>query len=116
MATINITFDIEGIHNWPGAPEEVSYLSNLHRHTFKYEVEFNVEHDDRDLEFIMMKHHIKDTLVSAYYDKKFKLCNFHSNSCEMLAREVLVNFKASRVRVWEDNEFYGEVKDLSFQI
>ena len=62
MRTIQVKTEFEGIHCWPEAPEEVSYLRNPHRHIFKVEAEIEVMHDDRELEFMMVKHRIERVL------------------------------------------------------
>lgn len=50
----------EGVHRYADAPEEVAYLRQPHRHQFGVEVEIEVFHDDRELEFIMVKHRIEN--------------------------------------------------------
>jgi hypothetical protein len=56
------TFQKEGFHKWNGATEipEVSYLANKHRHIFHYKVGVSVEHNDREVEFIMLKHQLEE--------------------------------------------------------
>ena len=57
--SIQIETQYEGIHYYAGAPSEVAYLRNPHRHIFVVKVEIDVYHDDRELEFIMMKHTVE---------------------------------------------------------
>lgn len=47
-----VTFQVEGLHCWPEAPETVSYLRDPHRHTFHFRVEFP-QPTDRGIEFFM---------------------------------------------------------------
>lgn len=54
----------EGVHCWPEAPEEVKYLRDPHRHIFHVVVEMRVYHDDREVEFIMLKHEVNRWLAS----------------------------------------------------
>jgi len=73
-----VTAQKEMIHNYPDAPNEVDYLRNLHRHIFHFKVYIAVEHNDRDVEFIMFKHYVEGLLE---YIKQKLLCK----SCEMMA-------------------------------
>lgn len=103
--TVVVRGQYEFEHQYLGAPAAVSYLRNLHRHLFNYEVEIEVFHDDRELEFIMLKHAIDDFLVG-------ELCNWPSTcSCEEMATSV-ANWLQKKygqhrqlmVAVFEDNE------------
>lgn len=90
----------EAIHNWPGCPfDEVAYLRNPHRHIFHIKAYHAVNHDDRDVEFIMMKHRIEEYLIATYPDRKFG-----AKSCEMLGRELIEKFNLTRCEVSEDGE------------
>lgn len=103
--SIKVSLDVEGIHYWMDAPEEVSYLRYPHRHLFHIVVEFKVNHNNRDLEFIIMKHKIEEFIKSKYYNKIHKLCNFVEMSCEALAELILDKFEdAISCEVWEDKE------------
>jgi hypothetical protein len=95
-----ITTQFEAIHNWPNCPfEEVSYLRDPHRHIFHIKACKQVTHDDRDIEFIMLKHAIDDYLKETYPIKQFG-----AKSCEMLARELIDKFELCRCEVSEDGE------------
>lgn len=95
----------EFCHRYADAPEEVAYLRNLHRHMFNYEVEIEVYHDDRELEFIMVKHEIEDFLLNR--DRIWP----ETTSCEQMAQSI-GNFLRTHygferdltVSVFEDNE------------
>ena len=50
-----VTFRKEGIHKYPDAPDGVEFLKYPHRHIFHFRVELEVFHDDRDVEFILLK-------------------------------------------------------------
>jgi len=56
--TIFITTSFEGVHCYPSAPEGVVFLRVPHRHIFGVRVEVEVYHDDRELEFILLKRKI----------------------------------------------------------
>ena len=47
---IFVTFQKEGIHKYPDAPEGVEFLRHPHRHLFHFRVDIEVFHDDRDIE------------------------------------------------------------------
>ena len=74
-------FQKEKLHRWPGAVEhkEVSYLANLHRHMFHFQVKLEVSHDDREIEFIMLKHEM-EKLVDGWGEEV--------GSCEMMASSI----------------------------
>ena len=94
----------EFIHRYDGAPEAVKYLRSPHRHMFFYRVEIEVFHDDRELEFILLKHDIETFLGyrDSIWDEK--------SSCEQMARSIgeqlLKNYgpRALSVTVMEDDE------------
>lgn len=103
-----ITFQKEGIHCYPQAAtdpnlKEVSFLANPHRHMFHFRVELEVFHNDRDVEFILLKRELE----GLYNRGTLQLNNM---SCEMIAEELieyLSNQYPGRqicVDVSEDNE------------
>lgn len=99
------TLQIEGIHHWPDCNiEEVSYLSNPHRHMFHIKAHKLVGHDNRDIEFIKLKHDIEAFMYASYMDETLQLANFEDKSCEMLARELCLEFGLNRCEVSEDGE------------
>lgn len=79
---IFITTSFEGFHSYPDAPEEVAFLRNLHRHMFHVKVTLEVFHNDREVEFIMLKRHIDDLIL-------FMLRKAPMQSCEDLATRLL---------------------------
>ena len=98
--TIFCSLSIEGIHSWPDCPiEEVSYLRNPHRHMFNIKAYKEVTHLDRDIEFIWLKHRIKEYLTRTYPDGQLG-----ARSCEMLALELIKEFNLSSCEVNEDGE------------
>ena len=56
-----VTFQVEGIHQWKDA---TNYLRHPHRHMFHFRVELSVTHDDREVEFIKLKHELIDVAKS----------------------------------------------------
>jgi hypothetical protein len=112
---IQVRTSFWGIHHWPAAPEEVAFLRNPHRHHFKVEIECNADHDDRELEFFMVKSRI-DRFISGtlqpYHPSMHLLLNMGSMSCEMLAQSIGVYLEAQYSRpftviVREDDESAG---------
>lgn len=73
-----ITAQKEAFHKYPEAPEEVSFLRNEHRHIFHFKVSIQVEHNDRDIEFILFKRFVEKILDDMGDDLNY-------NSCEMMA-------------------------------
>lgn len=105
ISEVYCTLKVEGIHNWPGCPfDEVAYLRDPHRHMFHIKAFTRVNHDDRDVEFIVLKHAIRDYLEDAYWDEGSKCCYFGAMSCEMIARELIEEFDLSSCEVSEDGE------------
>lgn len=105
--SIIVTFDIEGMHNFPNASQifpEVYFLENKHRHTFNFKLEKQVYHDNRDVEFIMFKRDVIEFINEKYYSNIQRTHDFENMSCEMIAKELLISFDLLSVEVWEDNE------------
>ena len=99
------TLQIEATHNWPNCPfREVLYLRDPHRHVFYIKAHKLVSHDDRHIEFICLKHDIKQYIHEQYWSQTIKMCEFGAKSCEMLGRELAERFDLSQVEVSEDNE------------
>lgn len=106
--SIWVTFQKEGIHKYPAAAtdpnlSEVSFLAHPHRHMFHFRVELEVFHDDRDVEFILLKRELEGLYTSG-------TLQLNNMSCEMIARELLQYIKTyypgrdSTIQVSEDNE------------
>lgn len=94
------TLQFQGIHNWPGCPfDEVAYLRDPHRHMFHIKAYKEVFHDDRDVEFIMLKNAIQKYIAETYPDGVLG-----AKSCEMLAVELIEKFELCQCEVNEDGE------------
>lgn len=81
-----VNFQKEGIHCYPAAANEpaladVSFLGYPHRHMFHFNVQIQVTHNDRDIEFILFKRWCE----SLYADGTLDL---NSKSCEMIADDL----------------------------
>ena len=81
-----VTFQKEGIHKYPDAPDEVDFLRYPHRHMFHFKVQIEVYNDDRDIEFFIFKR----WLESLYADDTLQL---DYKSCEMMADDLAKQIK-----------------------
>jgi hypothetical protein len=106
--SIWVTFQKEGVHRYPAAASDpklaaVSFLASEHRHIFHFRVELEVFHDDRDVEFILLKRELEGLYTAG-------TLQLNNMSCEMIARELLDYIKTyypgrdSTIQVSEDNE------------
>ncbi|UTS52033.1 hypothetical protein [Synechococcus phage BUCT-ZZ01] len=108
---ITVRTEKEGFHFYPNAGSidpRIKFLENEHRHLFKIELTIQVWHDDRELEFFLIKWELQD-----FINKQYK---FNHKSCEMIADDILEYFKAKYgdkrnyfVTVSEDGESDGSV-------
>jgi hypothetical protein len=103
-----VTFSREGIHKYPAAATDpalasVSWLANEHRHLFSFKVAIEVTHNDRDIEFIILKR----WLESLYGNGVLQLDYM---SCEMIAEALYAQInarypgRAVEITVSEDGE------------
>lgn len=107
---VKVKFQKEGIHCYPEAKniEGVEFLAHPHRHIFHFTVKIEVTHDNRDIEFILLKRELE----SLYSEK---VLNIDHKSCEMLADDlckyILTNYPGRfvEVEVSEDDENSGVV-------
>ena len=112
QTNVIVKLQVDGTHNWPAAREvfpEVGFLSDTHRHMFHITAKKAVNHDDRDVEFVMFKRDILESLYDKYYDVNKRTHVFGAKSCEMIAREIFEFFDCEYVSVYEDNENGAEV-------
>jgi hypothetical protein len=108
---IKVRTQFEGFHFYPAAgaiDPRIKFLENEHRHMFKVEVKISVTHDDRELEFFLVKWALQEFIKSG---------NQNHKSCEMIANEILNNHllplygeRYYEVVVSEDGESDGIVE------
>ena len=113
---VMVKLAVDGCHNFPKAAElfpEVAFLADRHRHMFHFTVSKAVSHDNRDVEFIMLKRDILNYLTIQYSDSHMRTLEFGPKSCEMLAREILKRFDAEWVECWEDQENGARVEKVT---
>lgn len=107
LRCIWVTFQKVGFHRYPAAGEDslladVSYLANKHRHLFKFRVEIEIFHNDRELEF----HQALNYCESLYQNQ----LDIDYKSVEMLADDLYIHLAAKyperymAIEVSEDGE------------
>lgn len=97
-----ITYNaVIGSHRWENAPDEFSYLRNVHRHVFKIRCKFHVTHSDRQIEINDMQDIIA-RYFSLHYPVDASGVFFGGRSCEDIARECIENFGCYECEVLED--------------
>lgn len=117
QTNIIIRFQLEGFHSFPKAKElfpEVGFLADRHRHIFHFELEKKVNHDDRDVEFILFKREVMGWLVDNYKinSNSNPVLDFGSMSCESIARKLLETFELEVASVFEDGENGSKITKL----
>jgi hypothetical protein len=81
-----VTFQKAGFHKYPAAStdpnlEDVSYLGSRHRHLFKFKVQIEIFHNDREIEF----HQFLNFCESLYQDKHLEI---DYKSVEMISDDL----------------------------
>lgn len=100
---IIVTTQFEGIHQYPDAPEEVSYLRVPHRHMFHVQTAIEVNDNNRELEFIMVKHRLERLLGHHTWGP----CTSCEDMAEYILKALLLWYGEQRtvqVMVTEDDE------------
>jgi hypothetical protein len=112
MARIKVKHVVLGTHNWPDADKhfpEVGFLRHEHHHDFHIYVECDVEHHDREIEFIMLRVDIMKFLELQYDGNYIK--KFGAHSCEMIATDILDWLKGVYGdRNWEVSVFEDDIQ------
>ncbi|MBD3262645.1 MAG: hypothetical protein GF334_13410 [Candidatus Altiarchaeales archaeon] len=115
-SSIIVTFSFFGIHRWKNAPPQVAFLRNEHRHEFGVVVDIPVNHEDRDLEFFIVKNTLSEfpSTFPPYHKDLKSVRQLGCRSCEMLAEDVMAYLErggihASKVTVSEDGENSGRI-------
>jgi hypothetical protein len=111
--SIEIAFQKEAIHRYPEAATDprlvdVSFLAFPHRHILHFKVRISVEHNNRDLEFILVKRFCESLYAEGTLEADYK-------SMEMLAEDLINKLREEYgereydVGVFEDGENGGWV-------
>lgn len=82
---IYIQTQFTGYHRWDEAPECVAFLRNAHRHIFHVKVTVPVKHNNRAIEFFMMKQ-VVDNFISNVINNPPPDGNL--GSCESMAERI----------------------------
>ncbi len=83
-----VTTKLSAFHNWPGAPKNIAYLRDKHRHVFHIRVQVDVRHADREVEFIQLKEKVENILVTQFGTSDSCKRDLGATSCEMLAQSI----------------------------
>lgn len=95
---VKVSVRVEGIHCWPECNDDrVGFLRSPHRHMFHITAYKRVDHNDRDVEIILLKREIKRAFGKEPVD-------FRNKSCEMIAEELINFYKLDSCEVLEDGE------------
>ena len=100
LVFIRTTF--EALHKWDAADGVIDYLKYPHRHLFHVQMEWEVTHEDRQIEFISMKQNV-DRWIARLGESEHEplLINW---SCETYASKLGKVWGCTRVMVSEDGE------------
>jgi|TARA_R110002110_G_scaffold246703_4_gene463137 hypothetical protein len=100
---IFVTWQKEGIHKYPNAPEGVEFLQHPHRHMFHFRVEIDVFHNDREIEFILFKRELESLYQDGILELDYKSCEMMSDD---LADYIYENYSHRDfvITVSEDGE------------
>lgn len=98
-----VTFQKEGMHCYPDAPEGVEFLRHPHRHMFHFKVELEVFHDDRDVEFILFKRELQQLYEGGILELDYKSCEMIADD---LATYIMAHYPERRITITvsEDGE------------
>jgi len=97
-----ITTQKELLHNYPDAPDAVSYLKNLHRHIFHFKIYLEIFTEDRDIEFIMFKKDV-ESMLNMFENLEHRSCETFSKYLVSAIRNIYPN-RYIKIETSEDGE------------
>lgn len=109
QTTVFCKTKFEGVHCYPGAPDEVAYLRQPHRHMFGITVDIEVFGIDRELEFIMLKHKV-DAWVRKHLNTS-GVWEMETLSCEQVATQLMTYLKAQYNDLTHERSFVVSVDE-----
>lgn len=121
MISVGVSFSFKATHNWPEASQiagqQVQFLEHRHRHTFFVDVEMQVHHDDRDVEFFVLQSQVRSVVDHLYgHTWDGMVYNLGRKSCETIGLEILAELRKLhpqagdiQIRVSEDNEVWARI-------
>lgn len=92
-----------GLHQWAEAPLSVGYLADLHRHVFGVQLEVQVRHNDRELEYHTVLRALADFISSGLLGEHWR--TFWS--CEDIAQRIL----GWTMKAYPDRDMYKVTVD-----
>lgn len=97
-----VKFQFEGLHCWKSCPlDEVKFLRDYHRHMFHVTAMKEVDHNDRDIEIILLKRNmLRDEVIL----NAAKGDGLGTMSCEDICEYLMGMFKLKSCTVLEDGE------------
>ena len=102
-----ISFEVDGLHFWPDAPEQYKEFGQPHRHLFRFRCWLPttaINPSDRIIELFELRQNTLKLIHDTFGDEP---CNFKDYSCEGVAKWLKPFF--SKVYVGEDDYFGAEV-------
>lgn len=93
-----------GFHCWPSAPEPVAFLRDRHRHVFHVELTMPVRHDDRDVEFTLVKIKLDELLAGLARIMTTESCEQIGNAVVVWAADTYKIPGRYVAQVYEDGE------------
>jgi hypothetical protein len=87
-ATAWVTTRFVGFHLWPDAPRARDYIGRRHRHVFHVQVQVDVFHDDREVEFHDLLDLVNDAVGALGEPLSGGARDLGAMSCEMIARHL----------------------------
>ena len=105
--SVKVTEAVDGLHCWPEATPNRSYLRYSHRHKFTVTVYAEVTHANRHIEFHDLQDRVMESLISLATPKSAAkgLMDFCDSSCETIGIHILKELPyVDKVEVMEDSE------------
>lgn len=113
MTKIKFKETVLGTHFYKNCPfKEVDFLKSEHHHDFTITVQTEVNHSNRDMEWIMLRIDLKKFL-KLHYPVRDEIIRFAGRSCEQIAFDVESHFGKIhpnynwKVSVTEDQIYTG---------
>ena len=105
-STIVVKTQFEGVHQYLDAPQQVDFLRSVNRHMFYVNIEIEVDHYERELEFIIVKGAIDRFIRCASAFSVLDSCEtMASKICDYVTR--IYGQRNMKCCVYEDNENGG---------
>ena len=90
MRMIWCTFSVIGFHKYKSSPKDVKYLRQEHRHKFNFKVSVEVTHENREIEFHMLRRDCIIILKTEFSrDIDTDEFDFEGCSCELIADQIM---------------------------